>query len=66
MPSHGRVEFSEVERGSEVLTPEFLDLLVGLYDQFVDRVHELRRARHAVLKGCSKMAGCQRTFRGAR
>jgi len=45
-----RVNYTDVDGAAEVLTPEFLEYLVALHDEFVDRVYELRAKRAGVLR----------------
>lgn len=48
--SSGRFEIDSVPGGSEVFTPEFLDYLGGLLDEFTPRVHAAREARLAAVE----------------
>ena len=45
-----RARFAPVEGAEELLTQDFLDLLVSLHDRFTPRVHELRARRAEVLE----------------
>jgi malate synthase len=45
-----RVNYTDVDGAAAVLTPEFLEYLVALHDEFVVRVHDLRAKRAGVLR----------------
>jgi malate synthase len=45
MSSHPRVQYRDVPRASEILTPDFLDFLAGLHDAMRDQVGAVRTAR---------------------
>jgi malate synthase len=48
--SANRVSFAPVDGAAELFTPQFLDYLVRLHDEFAPRVHALRSARDHVLR----------------
>src|SRR5262245_6108017 len=45
-----RVRFAQVEGAAALFTPEFLDYLVSMHDEFAPRVQAIRRTRDEVLR----------------
>lgn len=45
-----RIKYSNIEGASDLLTPQFCDILAQLHDKFTPRVHDLRQKREEVLR----------------
>lgn len=50
IPATERVRFAPVEGAAELFTPQFMEYLVQMHDQFTPRIHVLRAKRAEVLE----------------